>query len=96
MIRKKAEIDIVALDIKAAMRDEQINTGAIDKLIDRKYDLKKAKAKSLVGAYAAVNGILTDEQKSKLKSLWKKCKKEMMHGAMMKGKTKHPMMSGKR
>ncbi|GAG18917.1 unnamed protein product [marine sediment metagenome] len=96
LIRKKAEIDLVALDIKVAMHEEQIDTGAIDKLIDQKYDLKKEKAKSLVGAYAAVKGTLTDEQKSKLKSLWKKCKKEMMQGAMMKGKMKHPMMSGKR
>ncbi len=86
LIRKNAEIDIIALDIKAAMYGEQIDTGAIDKLIDRKYDLKKEKAKSLVGAYAAVKGTLTGDQKDKLKTLWKKCKKEMMHGAKMKDK----------
>ena len=96
LIRKNAEIDVIALDIKAAMWDEQIDTGAIDKLIDKKYDLKKEKAKSLVGAYAAVKGILTSGQKDKLKDLWKKCKKEMTQDAKMKGKMKHPMMSGKR
>ena len=37
LIRKNAEIDIIALDIKVAMYEEQIDTGAIDKLIDKKY-----------------------------------------------------------
>ncbi len=96
LIRKKPEIDIVALDIKAAMWGKKIDTGAINSLIDKKYDLKKEKAKSLVRARAAVNGILTDEQNDKLKGLWKKCKKEMIQGSMMKGKIACPMMSGKR
>ncbi len=96
LIRKKAEIDIVALDIKAAMWGKKIDTGAINSLIDKKYDLKKEKAKSLVGACAAIKGILTEEQKDKLKDLWKKCKKEKMHGSMMKGKMAHPTKSSKR
>ena len=96
LIRKKAELDIVALDMKTAMLEKQIDTGAVNKLIDKKYDLKKEKAKSLVAAYAAVKGILTDKQKEELKDLWKKCKKEMTHGSMKKGKMGHPTMSGKR
>ncbi len=91
LIRKNAEISIVALDIKAAMYGDQINTTAVDKLIDKKYDLKKEKAKSLVGAYAAVKGTLTSEQKDKLKGLWKKCKKDMMQGHKAKGKKAHLM-----
>ena len=95
LIRKKAEIDILALDIKAAMWGKEIDTNAVNKLIDAKYDLKKAKAKSLVGAYAAVKGILTDGQKAKLKSIWKKCKKKTMHDSKMKGGGKR-QKSGKR
>lgn len=85
LIRKNAELNIIALDIKSAMCGKQINTGAINKLIDKKYDLKKEKEKASIGAYATVKGILTSEQKDKLKDLWKKCKKEMMQCSMMKG-----------
>ena len=90
LIRKNAEIDIVALDIKAAMHGDQIDTALVNKLIDKKYDLKKEKTKSLVGACAAVKGTLTREQKDKLKGLWKKCKKGMK-SHKEKGKKAHPM-----
>jgi hypothetical protein len=91
LIRKAAEIKILALDIKAAMWKDPINTSAVNKLIDKKYDLKKGKTKSLVGACAALKGILTKGQKEKMKGLWltkghkekmkglwKKCKKQKM------------------
>lgn len=72
-IKAKAEIEIIALDIKAKMQEETIDTAAINKLIDEKYELKKAKAKSSVKAYAGLKNILTKEQKEKLKGLFKKC-----------------------
>ena len=96
LIRKNAEIDIIALDIKAEMYGKQIDTGAVDKLIDKKYDLKKEKAKSLVKACAGIKEILTSEQKDKLKDIQKKCKKEMMKKSMMKGNRKCPMMHDKK
>jgi len=74
MIRQKAEIEILALDVKAAMWKDTIDVEAVGKLIDQKYELKKQKAKSLVAAYAELKGILTKEQKDKLKELWKSCK----------------------
>lgn len=75
-IRKKAEIDIAALDMKSMMCGETIDTAEIGKLIDKKYDLKKEKAKSSLEAYAALKGILTKEQTEKLKGLYKKeCKR---------------------
>jgi len=92
LIRKKAEIDILAIDIKAEMRKDPINTNAINKLIDKKYGLKKDKAKALVSAYAALKNTLTAEQKTKLKDLLKKHKKKMaQHSTMM-----CPMKSKKR
>ncbi len=76
MIRRNAEIDILALDIKSALHAETIDTKAINELIDKKYDLKKEKAKAIVGAYAAIKETLTKEQKVKMKDLWKKCEKD--------------------
>lgn len=88
LIRKDAEIEVAALDIKSEMYKKTIDTSAIGKLIDKKYDLKKEKAKSLVESYAALKGILTEEQKEKMKDMWKKCKEREKQGGMM-----CPMMS---
>ncbi len=75
MIKRDAEIEILALDIKSALYGDTIDTKAVNTLIDKKYDLKKEKTKVLVGAYAALKEILTKEQKEKMKDLWKKCEK---------------------
>ncbi len=76
LIQKKAKIDLIVVDIKAQIWEDKINTKAINKLIDRKYELKKAKAKSLLQAYVSLKKILTDEQKERLKQLFKACKKK--------------------
>lgn len=74
LIGKKAELEILGLDIKAAMWNDPLDVNAVNKLIDKKYDIKKEKEKSLIGAYAALKGLLTEEQKEKMKGLFKKCK----------------------
>ena len=68
-IRKKAEIDMLAIDIKAAMWEGVIDVNAVNVLIDKKYELKKEKAKALVAADVELKSILTEEQQKKLKSL---------------------------
>ncbi len=74
-IRKQSEIDLVAVDIKKEMYEDTLNVEAVNKLIDKKYELKKEKAKASVKACADLKGTLTEEQKAKLKEIWKKCKK---------------------
>jgi len=69
LIKRKAEIDIIGVDIKSKLGEDTIDTKGINKLIDQKYELKKAKAKALVEAYAAFQNILTDDQKKKLKDI---------------------------
>ena len=96
LIEKKAEIDILALDIKSEMWKDTLDTKAVNKLIDKKYELKAEKAKLLVNAYATLKRTLTKKQKEKMKGLIKECKKSMKHGKMMKGKMGHQMMEGKR
>lgn len=95
LIRKNAEIEIIALDLKALMSKEKVDLNAANKLIDEKYTFKKGKMKSLVAACVAIKEILTNEQKSKLKSIWKKCKQEKMSGTRMKGKKECSIMDGK-
>jgi Spy/CpxP family protein refolding chaperone len=69
LIKRKAEIDIIGVDMKSKLKEDTIDTKSINKLIDQKYELKKAKAKALVEAYAAFQNILTDDQKKKLKDI---------------------------
>ena len=74
VIKQNADIEIIGIDIDSAMYAKKIDTGAINDLIDKKYDTKKAKAKYLVEKYAQLKGILTAKQTDTLKELWKKCK----------------------
>ena len=74
VIRDQAEVDLIKVDIKSKMWDDPVDVKAIDKLIDKKYDIKKKKAKALIGAYAQLQGILSDKQKDAAKALWKSCK----------------------
>lgn len=76
MIKRGAELEVVALDIKSAMYSEKPDVEAINKLIDKKYDLKKAKAKAMVAAYAELKGVLSASQMKALKDLYKKCDKD--------------------
>ena len=76
LIKKEAEIDVLAVDIKAELYKDTVDRDALDALIDSKYELKKSKAKYLVETYAGLKGILTEEQKEKLKTLWGKCRKD--------------------
>ena len=76
LITREGEIEILALDIKGQMYEETIDTKAISELIDKKYELERAKSKSSVEAYVALKNILTKKQNKQLKSLYKKSKKE--------------------
>lgn len=73
LIKLEAEIDLITIDIKSKSREDKIDKEGIGELIDRKYDLKKEKAKALIGAYADLRNILSIEQTKKLSQL--KCPK---------------------
>jgi len=76
LIQKEAEIELLALDIKAQLYEEKVNLRAVKDLIDKKYELKKAKAKTLVEAYVTLKDVLNKVQKEKLKELYKERKRE--------------------
>ena len=69
LIKRNADIDIIGVDIKGKLWEDPIDKKGINKLIDQKYELKKAKAKALVESYATFQTILTDDQKKKLKEI---------------------------
>ena len=83
LIKKKAEIDILAVDIKAQFWGNTLDATKTKDLISKKYDLKKEKASIVVDGYVALQNILTDSQKKKMKDLCNaKPKKNMMYEKM--------------
>ena len=73
-IRQNAEIEILDLDITQAMHGNAVDPMAVNKLVDQKYELEKAKAKSLVEGIARLKKSLTEDQQTKLKGLFKQGK----------------------
>lgn len=78
LIKREAEIDLVKIDIKEKAYKDKVDVAGMEPLIDKKYELKKEKAKYLVKQYVALKEILTDKQLEEMKKLWRKsCKKQM-------------------
>lgn len=77
MIRLQADVDVTKVDITAAMWEEQIDTGKVNKLIDTKYGAKNNIAKTYVKALADMQRVLTDEQRATWLQMrmWKKMNK---------------------
>lgn len=71
LIRDRADIQIDDLDIQAALRGDKIDSAAVGKLIDQKYETEKALEKSSVEAYAKLKAVLSDKQIETLKSMRK-------------------------
>lgn len=68
-IKKKAEIMIITVDIRSFLYEDEIDVDAVSKLIDQKYEIKKAGMKKVVKSFAELKKILTKEQKEKLKEV---------------------------
>ena len=69
LIRTQADIDIIAMDIRALLKQGEVNVKEANALIDRKYDIKKENAKKVVGAFAELKKILTTDQMEKMKEI---------------------------
>ena len=79
LIKQNADIAIACIDIKSALHQYPIDTTAVNKLVDQKYEFKKAQTKTLVDALAKLKGTLTQEQYDKLKEIWGGKEKEKHH-----------------
>jgi hypothetical protein len=79
MIMKEAQADVLQLDIMEMLMKEDPQLNAVNTVIDKKYDIKKQKAKDLAESYIDLCNVLTKEQKTMAKDLW-------MQSMMMKMK----------
>ncbi|MEW6535335.1 MAG: Spy/CpxP family protein refolding chaperone [Candidatus Auribacterota bacterium] len=75
IISAEADIEIAAMDIKAALYEDAVDIPSVMALVDKKYEVKKEKSKTIISAYIGLKNMLTPEQKDKMKELWKACKK---------------------
>jgi Spy/CpxP family protein refolding chaperone len=75
MIKMKADIELIDVDLNQKLMDEALDIKATNELIDKKYDLKKEKAKAIVAAHAQFKELLSKEQEEVLKKLAEEKKK---------------------
>ena len=71
IIKQQADVEILALDLKAALKADKADSQHVNQLIDKKYAIKADKAKALATAYIELKGTLTPYQKGQLKNLWR-------------------------
>ncbi|PIQ82286.1 MAG: hypothetical protein COV76_04500 [Candidatus Omnitrophica bacterium CG11_big_fil_rev_8_21_14_0_20_64_10] len=83
MIAGKAEEETAAAEIKNLLAADPVDIEAVNRLIDRKYAAKAAKAKAQVSAEAQLKEKLTPEQREKLRTLRRERMKQM------KDRTRH-------
>jgi Spy/CpxP family protein refolding chaperone len=77
LIRKEADLGIIKVDIRSLLYEDEIDVEAVNKLIDKKYEIKKAKIKKVIMSLAQLKKILTKEQMERLKEI--KREKKKMH-----------------
>lgn len=70
LVMKDAELEVIGIDITAALHKDVIDMKAVNSLNDKKYALKKNNANSIAESLAALKGILSDDQKQKLKGMY--------------------------
>ncbi len=74
IIMANAEIDTIAVDIKGMMWEGTFDHEAENMLVERKYELKKEKAKYIVTSIAKLKGMLTEDQRDKLSAVCRSSK----------------------
>jgi len=70
VIRRRAEIEVMGVDIKTRLYDNPVDVEVVNQLMEQKYALKLEMKKYLVQALADLKAILTVEQYEAMKRLW--------------------------
>ena len=76
LIQRKADLDIVMVDLNSAKHADAMDVQAVNTLLDAKYDVKKETAKAYVKAVSDIQQVLSKDQHSQWKELMKKAKHE--------------------
>jgi hypothetical protein len=71
MIKDAAEVEMATVDIFAELWSEKAGTAEINKLIDKKYELKKESMKRFIESFMMLKKMLTQEQMKKVMAICK-------------------------
>ena len=76
LIRNTAEAELLTVDIIAKLYENKPDLVEINKLLDKKFDVKKAGMKKLIAAFVGIKKLLSKEQMKQMKAI---CKSEGHH-----------------
>ena len=76
MIRNRAEVELLMVDIISSLYQAKPEISEINKLVDKKFEIKKAGMKKLIAAFVGVKKLLSKEQMKQVKAI---CKSEDHH-----------------
>ena len=76
LIRNKAEVELLMVDIISSLYAAKPEISEINKLIDKKFDIKKAGMKKLIASFVGIKKLLSKEQMKQVKAI---CKSEGHH-----------------
>ena len=76
MIRNRAEVELLMVDIISSLYQEKPELSAINRLVDKKFEIKKAGMKKLIAAFVGIKKLLSKEQMKQIKAI---CKSEGHH-----------------
>ena len=71
VITQKADAAIIAIDLMAALKADEVDSRRVNQLIDKQYAIKGEKAKTYADAYTQLKNTLSSSQKQQLKALWR-------------------------
>ena len=71
MIRNRAEVELLMVDIISSLYQEKPEISEINKLIDKKFEIKKAGMKKLIAAFVGIKKLLSKEQMKQVKAICK-------------------------
>ena len=71
LIKATAEVETIGVDIMAKMWEDSPDMNDINKLLDKKYALKKESMRELLSAFVTLKKMLSKDQLCKLHSLCK-------------------------
>jgi len=71
LIRNTAEVELFTVDIIVKLHEDKPEISEINKLLDKKFDVKKAGMKKLIAAFIGIKKLLSKEQMKKMKAICK-------------------------
>ena len=71
MIRNRAEVELLMVDIISSLYQEKPEISEINRLIDKKFEIKKAGMKKLIAAFVGIKKLLSKEQMKQVKAICK-------------------------